>query len=103
MIQQRCLQAPDHNVGDVRTIRMMLHSPSVERVFVPQRIMTPAIQSSLANSLHRGNNQTTLVEHPGSVVHTRRTENPREIDLRATLNHAVLEKGNSSTLSLRVA
>jgi magnesium chelatase subunit D len=66
---------------------------TVERVFAPQNITAPAIHSSLANSLQRGNSQTTLVEHPGPVVHARRTENPREIDLRATLNHAVLEKG----------
>jgi magnesium chelatase subunit D len=66
---------------------------AVERVFAPQNIMAPAVQTSLPNSQQRGNSQTTLVEHPGPVIHTRRTENPREIDLRATLNHAVLETG----------
>jgi magnesium chelatase subunit D len=66
---------------------------AAERIFAPQNITAPAIHSSLANSLQRGNSQTTLVEHPGPVVHTRRTENPREINLRATLNHAVQETG----------
>ena len=66
---------------------------AVERVFAPQDITAPAIQASLANSSQRGNSQKTLVEHPGPVVHSRRTESPREIDLRVTLNHAVLETG----------
>lgn len=66
---------------------------TVERVFAPKNVTAPAIQSSLANSPQRGNGQTTLVEHPGPIVHTRHTENPREIDIRTTLNHAVLEKG----------
>jgi magnesium chelatase subunit D len=67
---------------------------AAERVFAPQNITAPAIHSSLANPLQRGNSQTTLVEHPGPVVHSRRTETPRELDLRATLNHAVLETGS---------
>jgi magnesium chelatase subunit D len=67
---------------------------AVERVFAPHNITAPAIQASLATSLQRGNSQTTLVDHPGPVVHTRQTESPREIDLRATLNHAAVETGS---------
>jgi magnesium chelatase subunit D len=66
---------------------------AAERVFAPQNITAPAIHSSLANSLQHGNSQTTLIEYPGPVVHTRRTESPREIDLRTTLTHAALETG----------
>jgi len=66
---------------------------AVERVFAPQKVMAPTIQASQACALQRGNSQATLVEHPGSVVHTRRSENPREIDLRTTLTHAALETG----------
>jgi magnesium chelatase subunit D len=66
---------------------------AIERVFAPQGVMAPAIQTTLANSLQRGSSQATLVEHPGPVIHTRQTENPREIDLRATINHAALETG----------
>jgi magnesium chelatase subunit D len=66
----------------------------VERVFTPQGISAPAILTSLKNLLPRGNSQATLVEHPGPVVHTRRNESPREIDLRATLSHAAQETGS---------
>jgi magnesium chelatase subunit D len=56
-------------------------------------VHVPAIRTSLENRAQRGASQTTLDEHPGPVVRTRRTEDPHEIDLRATLNHAVLETG----------
>ncbi len=63
----------------------------IERIFSPQEVIAPVIQASLADSALRGNSQATLVDHPGPVVRTRRTESPGEIDLRATLNHAALE------------
>jgi magnesium chelatase subunit D len=66
---------------------------AIERIFALQPVTTPAIKAFLSNSLQRGNSQATLVEHPGPVVHSRQTENPREIDLRATFNHAALETG----------
>jgi magnesium chelatase subunit D len=80
-------QQPDHPASNenVREI--------IERIFTPLEVMVPAIQASLDNPAQRGNSQATLVDHPGPVVRTRRTENPQEIDLRATLNHAALETG----------
>lgn len=67
---------------------------AIERIFAPREVMAPAIHTSLDNPAQRGNSQTTLVENPGPVVRSRRTETPQEIDLRATLNHAALETGN---------
>jgi magnesium chelatase subunit D len=78
---------------------------AIERIFAPREIMAPAIQAAVDNPAQRGNSQTTPavnpgLEKPGPVVRTRRTENPQEIDLRATLNHAALEAG---TLQLRLS
>lgn len=55
----------------------------------------------MASPLQRWNSEATLVEHPGPVLHTRRTENPREIDLRATLSHAALNYVVPETGTLR--
>ena len=67
---------------------------AMERIFVPQEIAAPTIHVSLDDQAARGDSQAILTEYPGPVVGTRRTESPREIDLRATLNHAVLERGD---------
>src|ERR1700760_2217258 len=65
----------------------------MERIFAPGEIMAPAIQVSLDKPAQRGNSQMTLVENPGPVVPTRRTEIPGDRPW-ATLNHAVLETGS---------
>jgi magnesium chelatase subunit D len=67
---------------------------AIERIFAPREVVAPAIRVSLDKPAQRGDSQTTLIENPGPVVRTRQTENPQEIDLRATLSHAVLETGN---------
>jgi len=66
---------------------------AIERIFAPREVMAPAIRASFDAAAQRGNSQRTLVEYPGPVVAVRQTECPQEIDLRATLNHAVLETG----------
>jgi magnesium chelatase subunit D len=66
---------------------------AMERVFAPQQIMTPKISVSVDGSAQRGNGQRSALDHPGEVIAARQTENPREIDLRASLTHAVLETG----------
>jgi len=66
---------------------------AVERIFAPQETMTPAINVSIDDAVQRGDSQQAVLDHPGPVVGTRRTESPREIDLRTTLNHAALETG----------
>lgn len=67
---------------------------TMERIFAPLEIAAPAIQTSFNADATRGNSQAILAEHPGPVVGTRRTETPQEIDLRPTLNHALLETGD---------
>ncbi len=66
---------------------------AIERIFAPQEIMTPAVHVSVDDALQRGNSQEVVLDHPGPVVGTRRTESPQEIDIRTTLNHAALETG----------
>ena len=66
---------------------------AMERVFLPRHIGTPQIRTIFDDPSTRGSSQTTQISNPGPVVRSRRTETPTEIDLRATLNHAVLETG----------
>ncbi|HZD49167.1 MAG TPA: ATP-binding protein [Silvibacterium sp.] len=66
----------------------------MERIFAPLEIAGPAIRASFNDHASRGDSQPILAEHPGPAVGTRRTESPQEIDLRATLNHALLETGD---------
>ena len=73
---------------------------AIERVFAPKEIASPEIHRAFAEDRSRGHSAATQTESPGPVVRTHRTDNPVEIDLRATLNHAVLESGN---LHLRVS
>jgi magnesium chelatase subunit D len=66
---------------------------AIEHIFSAREVMAPAIQASLDNPVQRGNGRAAVVEHPGPIVRTRRTESPHEVDFRATLNHAALETG----------
>jgi magnesium chelatase subunit D len=72
---------------------------SLERIFAPRQVMTPVIRVSVDDPARRDGSQVTAVEYSGPVMRTRPAESPREIDLRATLNHAVIETG---TLQPRV-
>jgi magnesium chelatase subunit D len=67
---------------------------AIERVFAPREIETPAIRTAFNEQSMRGNSQRMQTENPGPVVASRRTENPIELDLRATLNHTMLETGS---------
>jgi magnesium chelatase subunit D len=64
-----------------------------ERIFKPLEVRSPKLDASAGSFSRQGGAQPALAEHPGPVVRTRSNESPREIDLRATLNHAVLETG----------
>jgi magnesium chelatase subunit D len=66
----------------------------MERIFPAQEMTAPVIQVLLNDDTARGNSTTAQTDHPGPVVSTRRTESPQEVDLRATMNHALLETGN---------
>jgi magnesium chelatase subunit D len=73
---------------------------AVERIFAPQRIMAPAIRLTADDAEQRGIGQETRADHPGPVVRAKKTESPREIDLRATFKHTALETG---ALQLRLS
>jgi len=66
----------------------------MERIFVPKQIETPGIRPFFDEPSMRGASVATRMSTPGTVVRSRRTENPVEIDLRATLNHTLLEAGD---------
>jgi magnesium chelatase subunit D len=67
---------------------------ALERIFAPSRVEAPAIQVAFADQAARGSSQAMTTDHPGPVLRSRRTENPAEIDIRATVSHAVLETGD---------
>jgi magnesium chelatase subunit D len=71
------------NVGD-----------GVERIFAPRAVETFAISSSFKDSAKRGTSTTTPLARPSPVVGVRKTETPAELDVRATLNYAVMGTGN---------
>ena len=66
---------------------------AMERIFAPRRMETPAIQSTRGQEIMRGTSASASGNNTGSIVGNRLAENPAELDLRATLNHAVLETG----------
>ncbi|HMF63818.1 MAG TPA: ATP-binding protein [Edaphobacter sp.] len=64
------------------------------RIFAPREIKTFAVQAAFEEAARRGANTPAQASESGPVVGVRRTETPVELDLRTTLNHAVLETGN---------
>jgi magnesium chelatase subunit D len=86
--------APPSNQQSDTAPRKQGSHEAIERIFPPQVMVAPQIQPGQNSRAARGNSQATLVDHPGPVVRVRRTENPQEIDLRATVNHAIRETGD---------
>jgi magnesium chelatase subunit D len=66
---------------------------AMERIFTPKELITPAVTAAFESQSARGSSQSAAADNRGPVNGTRRTETPGELDLRATLNHAVLETG----------
>jgi magnesium chelatase subunit D len=66
---------------------------AMERIFTPKELTTPTITAAFEAQTTRGSGQPAAADNRGPVIGTRRAENPTELDLRATLNHAVLETG----------
>jgi magnesium chelatase subunit D len=64
------------------------------RVFAPREVETFSLRPSFEDSSARGTSASAPLSQPGPVTGVRRTETPIELDLRATLNHAVLETGS---------
>lgn len=65
------------------------------RVFTPQAVGTSVLLPTFDEATKRGTSGTTHLSQPGPVVGFRRTETPTEVDLRATLNSAVVETGRA--------
>jgi magnesium chelatase subunit D len=66
---------------------------SLEQVFSPKKTKTFAIQTESEPTVRRGATARGNAGRRGPVVGVHRTETPAELDLRTTLNHAVLETG----------
>jgi magnesium chelatase subunit D len=66
----------------------------IARIFAPQAVDTFAIRPTFENATQRGTSTSTSLSKPGPTIGSRKTETPIELDLRATLNHAVMETGS---------
>jgi magnesium chelatase subunit D len=66
---------------------------SLERVFSPKKVRTFAIETEPEETVRRGSSARANTGQRAPVVGVLRTETPAELDLRTTLNHAVLETG----------
>jgi magnesium chelatase subunit D len=73
------------------------HSATLERIFTPRPMNAITIQAASEAGAPRGTSATPRNGSSGPivgpVVRARRTDTPVELDIRATLNHAVLETG----------
>jgi len=67
---------------------------TMERIFAPKEMGVPVVGAFFRETAARGASAGAPVNSFGPVVGNRRKENPTEIDLRATVNHAVLETGS---------
>ena len=68
---------------------------SVARIFAPRAVETFAVKAMFEDTSKRGASAPALLAKRGPIIGTRKTETPVEIDVRATLNHAVLETGSA--------
>jgi magnesium chelatase subunit D len=73
---------------------------AIERIFSTRQMETPAVEVTHGAERMRGTSASVSESTPGPVVGNRRTESPLELDLRATLNHALVETG---AVQLRVS
>jgi magnesium chelatase subunit D len=64
------------------------------RIFASREVETFTLRPSHEDSSARGTSASTPLSQPGPISGVRRTETPIELDLRATLNHAVVETGS---------
>jgi magnesium chelatase subunit D len=64
------------------------------RIFAARKVETFTLRPSLENSSARGVSAPVSITQPGPVTRIRASETPIELDLRATLNHAVRESGS---------
>jgi len=65
-----------------------------ERVFAPSEVKAPAIEVRFNTSAMRGGSAAADACDVGPIIGNRQSDFPVEIDLRATLSHALRETGN---------
>lgn len=68
-------------------------SDALERIFTPRPMNAITVQTTSEANAPRGISTSALSGTSGPVVGARQAESPVELDIRATLNHAVLETG----------
>ena len=68
-------------------------SDTLERIFTPRPMNAITVQPASESGAPRGISASALNGSSGPVVGARRAESPVELDIRATLNHALLETG----------
>jgi magnesium chelatase subunit D len=65
----------------------------LERIFEPRKMETPSIKVVFSGEPAKGSSVPAQRNDQGPAVRSRLSEVPRELDLRSTLNHAVIETG----------
>jgi magnesium chelatase subunit D len=66
---------------------------ALERIFDPKEMETPSIKIAFSGESAKGSSVPAQRNDQGPVVRSRLSEVPRELDIRSTLNHAVIETG----------
>jgi magnesium chelatase subunit D len=66
---------------------------AMERIFAPKEMAAPRVKVAFDQQMSRGASGSAV--NVGPVVGSRLAENPSELDVRATLNHAVLHSGGA--------
>ncbi|GGH00941.1 ATP-binding protein [Silvibacterium dinghuense] len=67
---------------------------AIERIFAPRQAVAPVLQIAVDSTVHRGASQKALEEKKGAVTGTRLAESPRELDILATVHHAIAATGS---------
>ncbi len=68
---------------------------SPERVFSAMQMQALPLRAVFEDAAVRGSNSIAQGDKGGPIVGRRRTETPKELDLRASLQHAVLDRGDT--------
>jgi magnesium chelatase subunit D len=68
----------------------------LERIFSPKESKAFPIQTDIKGNGPRGSSAKTPAQQPGPVIGARKTDTPAELDLRASLHHAVTQTGSAS-------
>ncbi|MFT4112602.1 ATP-binding protein [Silvibacterium sp.] len=67
---------------------------AIERIFAPRQSGAPLLQTIVDDAVKRGVSQKAPESQTGPVVGARLAESPRELDIRATVHHAIAATGS---------